>query len=61
MDLDDSTHWKEHDLIALIAEGAEESVSLDYKACPSLANGDKEKREISKDVSSFSSVRLKRE
>lgn len=53
MDLDNSTEWKERDLVSLITEGVEESVLLDYKACPSLTTGDKEKTEISKDVSSF--------
>jgi hypothetical protein len=45
--------WTEQDLLALIKNQTPESITLDYKACASLKNGDKEKDEISKDVSAF--------
>jgi hypothetical protein len=45
--------WNEDDLQSLITNGVQESLELEYKACPSLAKGDKEKNELSKDVSAF--------
>lgn len=49
-----SSEWTEADLLALVSEGVEENLNLEYKACPSLQKRDSEKREISKDVSAFS-------
>lgn len=43
----------EKDILALISNKVEESISLEYKRCSSLSNTDKMKIEISKDVSSF--------
>src|SRR5262245_44592645 len=48
-----SFEWREADLLALIQEGVEENIGLDYKACASLQKRDAEKKEISKDVSAF--------
>jgi predicted HTH transcriptional regulator len=45
--------WDEDDLLALIANGAKESVELDYKACDALVQTDGKKNEVSKDVSAF--------
>ncbi len=53
MDLAKSSEWKEEDLLALITNAVEESVNLDYKKRESLQKRDGEKKEISKDVSSF--------
>src|SRR6266436_2092907 len=49
----DARLWEEEDILNLISIGARESLFLDFKACGSLANTDKNKMEISKDVSSF--------
>lgn len=49
----DPKDWKEADLIQLVADGVEESLELDYKACDALQNTDGKKNELSKDVSSF--------
>jgi hypothetical protein len=49
----DPWEWTEEDLLALIKNQTPESITLDYKACASLKSGDKEKNEISKDVSAF--------
>lgn len=46
--------WEESDLLALIAEKVQESVSLDYKQCDALdKESDKKKTEVSKDISAF--------
>jgi hypothetical protein len=45
--------WTEADLMALIATGEKESLTLDYKASASLDRTDKRKSELSKDVSAF--------
>ncbi len=45
--------WTEDDLLLLIKNAERESLTLEHKTCPSLANGDREKKEISKDVSAF--------
>lgn len=45
--------WDEADLSALIANGTQESVSLDYKQSEALAKTDAKKNELSKDVSAF--------
>lgn len=42
-----------NDLLQLIADGVEESVSLDYKAADALQNTDGKKKEIAKDVSAM--------
>lgn len=48
-----SSDWREEDLLALIRDQVEESFELEYKASPSLDNTDDRKTEIGKDVSSF--------
>lgn len=53
VDFAKSYEWTEGDLSALISEGVEENLNLDYKGCPSLQKRDQERREISKDVSAF--------
>ncbi len=45
--------WTEERLISLIDNKVEESLTLDYKACNSLATTDGKKNELSKDVSAF--------
>ena len=45
--------WNENDLLSLIKEGEQESLTMDYKQCDALGKTDGKKREISKDVSSF--------
>lgn len=45
--------WDENHLNELIKVGEKESLGLDYKASASLAKNDKEKNDISKDVSAF--------
>lgn len=49
----DARLWEEEDILNLISIGARESQFLEFKACESLVNTDKNKMEISKDVSSF--------
>ena len=41
------------DLQRLVDEEIQESLTLDYKASPSLAKGDKPRNELCKDVSAF--------
>lgn len=48
-----SKEWVEEDLLRMIQEKEQESITLDYKACGSLENTDGKKSEISKDVSAF--------
>jgi len=45
--------WTEDDLLLLIANGEQESLTLDYKKCDALAKTDGKKKEVSKDVSAF--------
>jgi hypothetical protein len=45
--------WDESDLISLIRDEVPESLALDYKRSAALAKNDKEKNELSKDVSAF--------
>lgn len=45
--------WDEASIRELIASQVQESLTLDYKSCGSLARTDAKKREISKDVSAF--------
>lgn len=45
--------WDESDVLSLIANGVQESLTLDYKRCDSLQKTDGKKKEISKDVSVF--------
>ena len=49
----DPKDWTEADLLRLINDGEEESLTLDYKACDALQKTDGKKREVSKDVSAF--------
>jgi len=49
----DKTEYTQEDILALIEEGAEESLNLDFKRAESLEQTDGRKKEISKDVSSF--------
>ena len=41
------------DLERLIAEGIQESLTLDYKASPALAKGESQRNELCKDVTAF--------
>jgi len=45
--------WNEDDLLALVSNSTKESVELDYKACDALAQTDRKKNEVSKDISAF--------
>lgn len=45
--------WDENDLLQLVNTGAQESVDLEFKASGALQNTDKNRDEISKDVSAF--------
>src|SRR2546428_396521 len=47
------SEWEEADILELIKEGVQESVTLDYKACDALGKSDAKKNELSKDVSAF--------
>jgi hypothetical protein len=40
--------WDEDDLLALITNGTQESIELDYKKCDALALTDGKKKELSK-------------
>jgi hypothetical protein len=45
--------WEEADILSLISNVLQESLTLDYKRCDSLQMTDSKKKEISKDVSAF--------
>lgn len=45
--------WDESDLLALIRDEVQESLSLDYKRSAGLGKNDKERNDLSKDVSAF--------
>jgi predicted HTH transcriptional regulator len=45
--------WDESDLLRLIADGVTETITLDYKESTALGKTDKQKGDISKDVSAF--------
>jgi len=45
--------WTEDDLLQLITDQVQESLTLDYKAAPALEKTDPKKVEMSKDVSAF--------
>jgi hypothetical protein len=49
-------HWSEQDLLDMIASGQEEFIELDFKRALALANTDRNKAEISKDVSAFANT-----
>lgn len=49
----DPLYWEEEDLQSLILSGTQESISLDYKRCSALENNERNKLEISKDISAF--------
>lgn len=48
-----SSEWIESDLLALIQNGVEEGIDIEYKKADSLSNTDRAKLEISKDVSAL--------
>jgi hypothetical protein len=48
-----SYEWDEQQVLRLIADQVEESISLDYKASASLQKTENKKNEIGKDVSAF--------
>ena len=48
--------WIQEDLQGLIDNKLTESLTLEYKACPSLDRTDGKKKELSKDVSSFANA-----
>jgi predicted HTH transcriptional regulator len=45
--------WDEGNIRDLIASQAQESLTLEYKACAALDRTEAKKREVSKDVSAF--------
>jgi hypothetical protein len=45
--------WKEGDVQELIRDQVGESLMLEYKACDALGRSEQQKKEVSKDVSSF--------
>src|SRR4051812_3349471 len=45
--------WSEADILGLIKDQVQESLSLEYKACGALARTDGKRTEITKDVSAF--------
>jgi hypothetical protein len=45
--------WNEKDLLGLISNAVEESLTLEYKASAALARNDKSTNELSKDVTAF--------
>jgi hypothetical protein len=49
-------NWSEQDLLDMIAAGQEEFIELDFKRAPALANSERNKSEISKDVSAFANT-----
>jgi len=53
MDRSRSSAWEEGDLLLLIQNSVEEDVVLEYKSSPALQKRDREKDELSKDVSAF--------
>ena len=56
MDLNKSHEWNENELNVLIENEVEESSYLEYKKCDSLKKNDREKNEVSKDVSAFANA-----
>jgi len=56
MPRDNPADWKVEDLQSLISNKVEESLVLEYKASPALANTDGNIKAISKDVSSFANA-----
>ena len=47
------TEWNENDLLDLIRDEVQESLTLDYKQAAALGKGNTEKNNLSKDVSAF--------
>src|SRR5438128_6277596 len=47
------SQWTESDILKLITNQVQESLTLDYKACDALGRSDGKKKEVSKDVSAF--------
>ncbi len=45
--------WTERDILSLITDAVQESISLEYKSAASLDRTDAKKKEVSKDVSAF--------
>jgi hypothetical protein len=45
--------WDENDLLRLITDQVQESLTLDYKLCDALQKTDGKKNEVSKDISAF--------
>src|SRR5258708_2341586 len=45
--------WDEADLLRLVADGATESLELEFKSCGALEKSNEKKREVSKDVSAL--------
>lgn len=48
--------WTEADLLSLIKEGTQESLTLDFKQSDALQKADNKKNELAKDVSSFANA-----
>lgn len=51
-----SRNWDEADILSLITDGVLESINLDYKSSDALGKLDRQKSEISKDVSAFANA-----
>jgi predicted HTH transcriptional regulator len=49
----DAIEWNEADILLLIKEKVQESLTLDYKKSDALGKADRKKIELSKDVSAF--------
>lgn len=50
---DSTEQWTEERLLSLIRDGTSESLTMEFKAGAALRKGDREKRELSKDVSAM--------
>jgi hypothetical protein len=48
-----TSEWTESEILELITNQVQESLTLDYKACDALGRSEGKKKEISKDVSAF--------
>src|SRR2546421_204639 len=46
-------NWDENDILDLIKNQVQESLTLEYKECGALEKTDRKKNDISKDVSAF--------
>ena len=49
----DAIEWDEGDILSLIKDKIQESITLEYKKSNALEKADRRKTEVSKDVSAF--------